>query len=330
MPVRVVNVDKLTYAGNPKNLRAVESNQNYRFIYEDIVNAEGVESAFVFAEEYFGRKVDAVVHFAAESHVDRSIDSPVEFLQTNVVGTQVMLETARRHDVHRFVHISTDEVYGSLGIEGSFTEESSLSPNNPYAASKAAADMLAHAYHQTYNFPVIITRSSNNYGPSQFPEKLIPLMIANALNDQPLPVYGDGMNVRDWLHVRDHCRAIVRVLEDGKPGEIYNISGRTEKTNLDIVKTILRQLEKSDSLIQFVADRPGHDRRYSMDTAKIEENLRWQPEISFENGIRQTIDWYLNNSEWVKTIKTDEYRDYYNRMYKERQSWIESLKNERD
>ncbi len=268
---------------------------------------------------------DAVVHFAAESHVDRSIEDPSEFLRTNINGTQVLLEAALRLGINRFIHVSTDEVYGSLGSEGAFSENTPLAPNSPYAASKAASDMLVRAYHKTYALPAITTRCTNNYGPYQFPEKLIPLMIANALEEKPLPVYGDGLNVRDWIYVEDHCRAIALILEEGKPGEVYNIGGRAEKTNLEVVRAILGLLGKPESLMKFVPDRPGHDRRYAMDTTKIERGLGWRPEVKFEDGIERTVRWYLDNREWVSRVRTGEYQGYYERMYAKRDEWIESL-----
>jgi dTDP-glucose 4,6-dehydratase len=262
--------------------------------------------------------VDAIVNFAAESHVDRSIEDPSAFMKTNVFGTFVLLETVRKvfpKQKIRFVHISTDEVYGSLGETGAFTEETSLAPNSPYSASKTAADMMVRAYHHTYGLPTSITRCSNNYGPYQFPEKLIPLLISNAIEDKELPIYGDGMNVRDWIYVEDHCRALDTVLHHGKEGEVYNIGGRSEKPNLEVVKTVLDQLGKPHSLIRFVKDRPGHDRRYAMDFSKIERELGWKPTVSFEEGVRLTVEWYKTHQEWWRKIKTGEYLKYYERMY---------------
>jgi dTDP-glucose 4,6-dehydratase len=272
-------------------------------------------------EELISKGVDAIVNFAAESHVDRSIEDPSAFMKTNVFGTFVLLEAVRKtfpKQPIRFLHISTDEVYGSLGETGAFIEETPLAPNSPYSASKTAADMLVRAYHHTYGIPALITRCSNNYGPYQFPEKLIPLMISNALEDKELPIYGDGMQVRDWIFVEDHCRALDVVLHQGKEGEVYNIGGRSEKPNLTVAKTILDRLEKPHSLLRFVTDRPGHDRRYAIDFSKIERELGWKPSISFDEGIRLTVEWYLIHREWWKKIKTGEYLDYYNRMYRDR------------
>jgi len=309
---RIINFDALTYAGNLENLRDVAGNPNYVFVKGDICEREEVENAVR------GYDVDTIVHFAAESHVDRSILGATIFVETNVLGTQVLLEVARDAQVERFLHVSTDEVYGSLGATGKFTETTPLHPNSPYAASKAASDLLVLAYHHTYGFPALLTRCSNNYGPYQFPEKLIPLMIANALNDKPLPVYGDGLNVRDWLYVGDHCKAIDVVLRRGKIGEIYNIGGNNEWKNIDIVRLILKKLNKSESLISFVKDRLGHDRRYAIDAGKINNDLGWEPAHTFENGIAETIEWYLANEPWWKRIISGEYREYYRKMYDER------------
>jgi dTDP-glucose 4,6-dehydratase len=306
---RVVNLDLLTYAGNLENLAGLEDDPRYRFVRGDIGDRTLV--AQLLADE----GIEAVVHFAAESHVDRSIDAPRVFLETNALGTQVLLEAARQAGVDRFVMISTDEVYGSLGAEGSFVETSPLQPNSPYAASKAAADLMCRAYHETFGFPVIITRCSNNYGPYQFPEKLIPLMIANALEDKPLPVYGDGANVRDWIHVADHCRAVAAVLRSGRSGEIYNIGGEGEWRNIELVKRLLALLGKSEDLITFVPDRPGHDRRYAMDAAKIRSELGWRPRIEFSTGLEQTVAWYRRHRAWWEKIRSGEYRTYYEQMY---------------
>ncbi len=293
--VSIVNYDLLTYAGRLENLNDVENDPRYAFVRGDVCDATALKS--VFDEHGF----DAVVHFAAESHVDNSISGPARFVATNVLGTQTLLQAAKeawegvRGDFggRRFVHVSTDEVYGSLGTDdGRFTESTPLAPNSPYSASKAGSDLMARAYFETYGFPVVITRCSNNYGPYQFPEKLIPLMITNAMNNRQLPVYGDGMNVRDWLHVSDHCRAVEMVLERGRAGEVYNIGGNNEMRNVDIVKIILSQLGKPESLISYVADRLGHDRRYAIDASKIREELGWAPEVEFEAGIRGTIEWY--------------------------------------
>ena len=308
----IVNFDKLTYAGNLENLRAVEHHPGYRFFKGDICSREDVERAF---NEF---TIDAVVHLAAESHVDRSIMGPMQFVQTNVSGTTILLEVARIREIEKFLHVSTDEVYGSLGPEGKFTEETPYHPNSPYSASKAAADHLVSAYFHTFGMPVVITNCSNNYGPYQFPEKLIPLMIANALNDKPLPVYGDGMNVRDWLHVTDHCIALDCVLHHGKNGESYNIGGNNEKANIEIVKHILRRLGKPESLINYVKDRAGHDRRYAIDASKIGKELGWTPAYTFERGIAETVDWYVANRTWWERIISGEYLNYYKQQYENR------------
>ncbi|MFZ5435625.1 MAG: dTDP-glucose 4,6-dehydratase [Bacillota bacterium] len=307
---QVVNLDKLTYAGNLANLKDVEDNPRYRFVRGDIADRGLVER--LFHEEKF----DGVVNFAAESHVDRSILDSSPFIETNVKGVQVLLEAAREFKIKKFVQISTDEVYGSLGPDDPpFTEESPLLPNSPYSASKAAADLLCRAYHKTYQLPVVITRSSNNYGPYQFPEKLIPLMITNALEEKPLPVYGDGQNVRDWLFVEDNCRAIALVIEKGKPGEIYNIGGGEEKRNIDVVKAILRLLGKPESLITFVKDRPGHDQRYALNTDKMLRELGWQPAVSFEDGLARTVKWYLANRPWWEDIRTGTHPGFMEQWY---------------
>jgi len=299
--ITIVNLDALTYAGNPDNLKPVETDQRYEFVKGDICDAHLLSS--LFKDFHF----DGVVHFAAESHVDRSITAPDRFVQTNVLGTHALLRAARnawekRPGENRFLHISTDEVYGSLGGEGFFTEETPLAPNSPYSASKAGSDLLVRSYCETFGFPGIITRCSNNYGPYQFPEKLIPLMITNALADQPLPVYGDGMNVRDWLYVRDHCAALDVVLHKGKCRQVYNIGGNNEKHNIDIVKLILAELGKPEKLITFVKDRPGHDRRYAIDASKIRRDLGWSPSVTFEQGIKKTIRWYLDNKRWWEKL----------------------------
>lgn len=305
---QIINLDALTYAGNLENVKEVENEPNYRFVKGDITDKNLIESLFV-------EGIDAVVNFAAESHVDRSISDPGIFIKTNVQGTQVLLDAAKKYGVKKYIQISTDEVYGTLGETGYFTETTPLAPNSPYSASKAGADLLVRAYHETYGLPVNITRCSNNYGPYQFPEKLIPLMIINALNDQPLPVYGDGLNVRDWLHVEDHCSAIDLVLHRGRNGEVYNIGGNNERTNIEVVKTILRYLNKPDSLITFVEDRLGHDRRYAIDATKIRKELGWQPKYTFEEGLKKTIDWYLENRSWWEKILSGEYQEYYQREY---------------
>jgi dTDP-glucose 4,6-dehydratase len=306
---RITNLDLLTYAGNLENLKDLEGNPGYSFVQGDLCDAELVHS--ILSE----RKVDAVINFAAESHVDRSIVGASEFVRTNIVGTNVLLESVKAHHVSKVVQISTDEVYGSLGAEGKFREDTPLHPNSPYAASKASADLLAMAYHHTFGLPVVVTRCSNNYGPYQFPEKLIPLMIANAMNDKPLPVYGDGGNVRDWIHVLDHCSAIDAVLHRGKVGEVYNVGGNSEQKNIDVVKIILRGLGKPESLITFVTDRLGHDRRYAIDARKIERELGWRPKHTFELGIAQTIAWYRENTAWWQRIISGEYKEYYKKMY---------------
>jgi len=306
---RIINFDKLTYAGNLENLKGVERDPRYAFEKGDISDKTRVQTCAVRYQ------IDAIVNFAAESHVDRSILGSAEFVQTNIVGTDVLLSVAKEMNLRRFLQVSTDEVYGSLGSMGSFTEETPLHPNSPYSASKASADMLALAYQHTFGLPVVVTRCSNNYGPYQFPEKLIPLMIANALNDRPLPVYGDGMNVRDWLHVKDHCSAIDAVLHRGQGGEVYNVGGNNEKPNIEIVKLILKQLGKPESLITFVEDRKGHDRRYAIDSGKIQRELGWRPSYSFERGIAETIQWYVEHDQWWKRIVNGEYQKYYQMMY---------------
>lgn len=304
----IVNLDALTYAGNLENLKSVEKDERYAFVRGDVTNREDVAGALT-------EDVDAVVHFAAESHVDRSVEGPEVFLRTNVLGTQLLLDRARELQTKTFVMVSTDEVYGSLGPEGAFTEQTPLAPNSPYSASKASADLLCRAYHHTFGMDVRVTRCSNNYGPYQFPEKLIPLMIGNALEDKSLPVYGDGQNVRDWLFVRDHCTAIEAVLKKGKAGEIYNIGGNSERKNLEVVKVILDTLEKPHTLISYVTDRPGHDRRYAIDASFIKSELGWEPQVRFEDGMRDTIQWYLDNGAWLETVRSGAYRDYYDAMY---------------
>lgn len=309
---KIINLDALTYAGNPENLKGIDSSPNYTFVHGDITKPEDVVKAF---EAAGSNGVSEVVHFAAESHVDRSILSGLEFVQSNVIGTQILLDESRKRGIDRFVHVSTDEVYGSLGKTGFFTEETSLSPNSPYSASKAGSDMLVRAAFHTHDFPTLITRCSNNYGPFQFPEKLIPLMIANAREDKALPVYGDGMQIRDWLYVRDHCEAILAVLEKGTAGEVYNIGGHNEYPNIDIVHAILKALDKPDSLIEYVTDRPGHDRRYAIDAAKIDNDLGWKPRYTFEQALPMTIQWYLDNDEWLQNVRSGTYREYYSTQY---------------
>lgn len=307
--VRIVNLDALTYCGNLENLAAVQNHPRYRFVRGDIADSTVLTSIFE------GEKFDAVINFAAETHVDRSITGPSIFLHTNVVGTQVLLDFALRYGVGRFLQVSTDEVYGSLPETGFFQETTPLAPNSPYSASKAGADFLVRAYVHTYDLDAVITRCSNNYGPYQFPEKLIPLMITNALEDKPLPVYGDGLNVRDWLHVEDHCRAIWLVVEKGKKGEIYNLGGSNEWHNLALVKELLRILKKPETLITFVKDRPGHDRRYAIDASKIKRELGWKPLYDFSAGLRQTVQWYIENESWWRRVKSGEYQKYYQEQY---------------
>jgi dTDP-glucose 4,6-dehydratase len=315
---QVLNLDKLTYAGNLENLAGLDQNPNYRFVRGDICDSSLVGSLM-------SEGVDAVVNFAAESHVDRSILEASEFVRTNIQGTLCLLEAGRRNKVHRFVQISTDEVYGSLGKVGAFTETTPLAPNSPYAASKASADLLVRSYFKTHGFPAVITRCSNNYGPYQFPEKFIPLLISNALADLPIPIYGDGLYVRDWIHVKDHCSAIDTVLHQGNVGEVYNIGARQEKPNLEIARLILSSLENSKSTLSHVQDRPGHDRRYAIDPLKIETELSWRPEISFYEGLMQTIEWYKSNPLWVERVRSGEYLSYYSRMYQNREQTLAEL-----
>ncbi|MET3210901.1 UNVERIFIED_CONTAM: dTDP-glucose 4,6-dehydratase [Paenibacillus sp. PvR008] len=305
---QIVNVDALTYAGNLENLKSIENHPQHTFVKADITDVQAID-------QLMQQGIDVVVNFAAESHVDRSILEPDVFVKTNVLGTQVLLDAAKKYGVTKFVQISTDEVYGSLGETGLFTEETPLQPNSPYSASKAGGDLLVRAYHETFGLPVNITRCSNNYGPYQFPEKLIPLMISRALSDQQLPVYGDGLNIRDWLYVEDHCSAIDLVIHHGKLGEIYNIGGNNERTNVHIVKTVLEELGKPESLISYVQDRPGHDRRYGIDPTKTMNELGWKPKYSFETGIKETIRWYLDNKEWWTRIQSGEYKHYYAKQY---------------
>ncbi|MFJ8457692.1 dTDP-glucose 4,6-dehydratase [Lysinibacillus xylanilyticus] len=304
----IVNVDALTYAGNLENLKQCEGKSNYRFVKADITDAETMD-------QLIGDGVDAVINFAAESHVDRSITNPGIFVQTNIQGTQVLLDAAKKYNIKKYIQVSTDEVYGSLGEDGYFTEQTPLAPNSPYSASKAGADFLVLAYHETFGLPVNITRCSNNYGPFHFPEKLIPLMIINALNDKKLPVYGDGKNIRDWLHVTDHCSAIDLVLHKGVIGEVYNVGGHNEKTNLEVVKEILKQLDKPESLIQYVEDRLGHDRRYAIDPTKLQQELGWEPKYTFETGLKETVQWYLDNQDWWENIISGDYQNYYTEQY---------------
>lgn len=305
---QIINMDALTYAGNLENLKSVQDHPNYSFVQADIADKPAVDAIFQ-------QGIDVVVNFAAESHVDRSILEPEIFVNTNVMGTQVLLDAAKKYGVTKFVQVSTDEVYGSLGETGLFSETTPLAPNSPYSASKAGGDLLVRAYHETFGLPVNITRCSNNYGPYQFPEKLIPLIISRALNDESLPVYGDGLNIRDWLYVEDHCSAIDLVIHQGKLGEVYNIGGNNERTNVHIVKTILNELGKPESLITYVTDRPGHDRRYGIDPTKIMNELGWKPKHNFETGIKETIQWYLSNKEWWTRIQSGAYRDYMTQQY---------------
>lgn len=293
---QITNLDKLTYAGNLENLKDLKKNKRYSFIKGDIAKPADVRLGL-------SRNTDAIVHFAAESHVDRSITNPGEFIRTNVTGTQVLLEAAKEYKISRFVHISTDEVYGSLGRTGVFTEKTPLSPNSPYSASKAGSDLLASAYYETYKMPVMITRCSNNYGPYQFPEKLIPFFITNAMDNKAVPLYGDGKNVRDWLHVEDHCSAINLVLQKGKPGEVYNIGGSNERQNIQIAKKLMKLLGRPEDLIRRVSDRMGHDRRYAIRATKIKRELGWNPKYKFESGIKQTVDWYKMNEAWWRPLK---------------------------
>ncbi|HEX7401147.1 MAG TPA: dTDP-glucose 4,6-dehydratase [candidate division Zixibacteria bacterium] len=309
----VVNLDKLTYAGNLDNLSGIEDHSHYRFVKGDICDLDLVEGLLK-------EGADAILHFAAESHVDRSIYDPGIFVRTNVMGTQVLLESARKFKIGRYLQVSTDEVYGSWGEEGSAEETSPLLPNSPYAASKASADLLVRSYFETYRLPAIICRCTNNYGPYQFPEKLIPLFITNALFDQSLPLYGDGLYVRDWIHVEDHCRALDLILHGGKVGEIYNVSGGNETTNLRITDLILQKMNKPPSLVKHVKDRPAHDRRYSLNCSKIKTELGWRPEIPFEEGITNTVEWYSSNQNWWQKVKSGEYLEYYEKHYLHREA----------
>lgn len=300
----IIALDSLTYAGNLETLKDIVNKPNFKFVKGDITDRDFIYSLFR------NTKFDVVVNFAAESHVDRSIENPEIFLKTNILGTQVLMDASLKTQVKRFHQVSTDEVYGDLPLDRPdilFTENTPIRTSSPYSASKASADLLVQSYHRTFNLPITISRCSNNYGPYHFPEKLIPLMIKNALNDEFLPVYGKGENIRDWLHVYDHCTAIDLIIHKGKNGEVYNIGGHNERKNIDVVKTILRELGKSESLIKFVSDRKGHDMRYAIDPTKIETELEWKPIFNFETGIKQTIDWYLNNQEWVKNIISGEY-----------------------
>jgi len=315
---RIVNLDKLTYAGNLDNLEEIRSHRNYQFVRGDICNQALVRG--LFSEPF-----DAVGHFAAESHVDRSIIGAREFARTNVLGTHTLLDAARRSGVKRFLHVSTDEVYGSLAPGEMASEDAPLRPRSPYAASKAGSDLMALSFFETYRFPVIITRSTNNYGPFQFPEKLIPLMITNALEGKRLPIYGDGLNERDWLHVDDHCAALDRILQAGEPGQIYNIAAGQPVTNLEIVRGLLKILGESEELIEFVQDRPGHDRRYALSTEKIRRQLGWLPAIKLEQGLARTVEWYRTHADWVRKTKSGEYRHYYEKLYQRRRATLARL-----
>ena len=312
---RVVCLDKLTYAGNLSTLKSVIDRDNFRFCRVDICDREAVEALFE------AEKPDVVINFAAESHVDRSIEDPSVFLQTNIIGTSVLMDACRKYGNIRYHQVSTDEVYGDLPLDRPdlfFTEETPIHTSSPYSSSKAGADLLVLAYHRTFGLPVTISRCSNNYGPYHFPEKLIPLMIINCLHDRPLPVYGEGLNVRDWLYVEDHCKAIDRIVRKGRIGEVYNVGGHNEKRNIDIVRMIVNYLGKSEDLITYVTDRKGHDLRYAIDPTKIHNELGWLPETSFEVGIKKTIDWYLNNRSWWEEIVSGEYQNYYEHMYSHR------------
>ncbi|MEG0512701.1 MAG: dTDP-glucose 4,6-dehydratase [Clostridia bacterium] len=312
---KVVCVDSLTYAGNLENLTEAMKNEHFVFVKADITERDAMDALFT------EHKPDIIVNFAAETHVDRSVVNPGIFLNTNIMGTQVLMDACRKHGIKRYHQVSTDEVYGDLPLDQAdlfFTEETPIHTSSPYSASKASADLIVLAYARTFHLPVSITRCSNNYGPYHFPEKLIPLMISRALNDQPLPVYGKGENVRDWLFVEDHCAAIDLVMRLGREGEVYNVGGHNERTNLEVVKTILRELKKPESLITYVTDRPGHDRRYAIDPEKIHKELGWLPQTKFEDGIRETIRWYLENRGWLDRILAGEYQNYYQKMYGER------------
>ncbi len=304
----VINFDALTYAGNLANLSDVKAHPRYVFVKGDVTDREAVRAAM-------SRGVTDVIHFAAESHVDRSIQDSGPFVRTNVIGTQILLDAAREFKVTKYVQVSTDEVYGSLGDTGFFREDTPLHPNSPYSASKAAADLLVQAYHHTFGLPAVITRCSNNYGPYQFPEKLIPLFVTNLLKDEPVPVYGDGMQIRDWIHVLDHCRGVEAAWKKGTPGEVYNFGGKCELANLHLTQKLLAALDKTDSLIRYVADRLGHDRRYAIDCSKAERELGWHPQVTFEAGLKETIDWYKAHGAWIAAIKTKDYLNYYERQY---------------
>ncbi|MDF1743267.1 MAG: dTDP-glucose 4,6-dehydratase [Gimesia sp.] len=307
--ISITNLDKLTYAGNLENLKEIESHSGYKFVKGDIADSNFVNSLLESTD------FDAVINFAAESHVDRSILDSGPFIQTNIVGTQILLDASRKQNIKRFVQVSTDEVYGSLGLEGLFTEETPIAPNSPYSASKAAADLLVRSYYKTFDLPAIITRCSNNYGPYQFPEKLIPLFISNAMEDKDLPIYGAGTNVRDWIHVNDHCRGIDAALRKGEVGQVYNFGGNAEMQNIEITRVILKLLKKPESLIKYVTDRPGHDMRYAIDCSKAESELGWKPETEFQSGLDATLKWYQENLDWVNRIRSGKYLQYYDQQY---------------
>jgi dTDP-glucose 4,6-dehydratase len=317
--VEIINYDLLTYAGNLRNLEEVASDSRYRFVRGDIADNDSVRAVF---EDH---RVDAVVNFAAETHVDRSIEDSTPFVRSNIVGTQCLLDNARRFRVSRFVQISTDEVYGSLGPEGAFREDTPIDPSSPYSASKAGADILVLSYFRTHKFPIVITRCTNNYGPYQFPEKLIPVLIANAMSDRSLPIYGDGLNVREWIFADEHSRAVWLALSRGRDGEVYNIGSGQEKTNLEVVRGVLKLLGKPESLITYVKDRPGHDRRYAMDCSKIRREWGWQSEMEFSEGLAQTIEWYKSHQDWMHEIKDASYLSYYDRMYTHRDDTLSRL-----
>jgi len=318
----LVNLDALTYAGNPENLRDVEKNPRYTFRKGSITDG-------TLVDDLVKSGVDAIINFAAESHVDRSLYGPTEFVQTNLQGTVTLLEAAKRHGVKRFLQISTDEVYGSLPPEGFFSEKTPLHPNNPYSSTKAAADMMVQAYVHTFGLPALITRSSNNYGPYQYPEKFIPLFASNAMDGKRVPLYGDGMHIRDWLHVEDNCRGILAALEKGKVGEVYNLGGGNERPNLVVAKAILKHTGSPESLIEFVKDRPGHDRRYAIDCSKANRDLGWKPKIKFEAGLKKTLDWYRANAGWVSRVRSGEYRSYYEKHYGEGLAGAATLEGDR-
>ena len=309
--VQVINLDNLTYAGNLQSLAEVEGDPRHTFVRGDICDE-------VVVDDLVSGGVDAVVNLAAETHVDRSIQDPGGFIRTNVIGTQVLLSAARKHEVGRFIQVSTDEVYGSLGPEGVFSESSPIQPNNPYSAGKAGADLLVRSFYRTFGMNALITRCTNNYGPFQFPEKAIPVFIGNALEDRPIPVYGDGLHVRDWLFVEDHCRAIELIMEKGRAGEVYNIGGGNELPNIELARIILRELGKPESLIQHVKDRPGHDRRYAINARKLREELGWRPEVSLMEGVPRTVQWYLDHQDWLRSVKSGAYQEYYRKHYLER------------